>query len=504
MKINYLFHDRKYIYVLITILFVLYSLLMFYFNSEFIDRINLTKNTKITEYSNQIDSFITLNQKLADVFFEGLIEKNPDILRLMAMANDSDKSEKDKYREKLAAIVAPIFINNIQDEFFHLHFYLANSESFYCVNKLDDQGGVLMEEPVVEGFLENRFVLANGFQQDNISSGYRFVYPLIDKGELVGSVELSISMSTLISIINQSFSYNGFFIVKKDVIYHNVDPKIISLKYIDSPIFDGYLIDKDVFENDENNNLVNYEVGVFDDLLKQEEDFISLNGVNYFYKNHIFISVKNYSGDHIGYLVFSETNDEIVNLTNDRILFMFIMGCFWLLVLLMILYLLISRYRTYETSLIDYLTGVNNYKGFNIKAKLLFENAVRNGHFWICFIDIDNFKFINDTYGHSKGDLILVDFAKILSESFRKSDVIGRFGGDEFVVCGICKEDDCGDLMFKKIDEKVQDYNSQDQNEIKIKFSFGYSQANEYDGIIFEELLSDADQRMYDMKKSKR
>ena len=265
---------------------------------------------------------------------------------------------------------------------------------------------------------------------------------MIDKGELVGSVELSISMSTLISIINQSFSYNGFFIVKKDVIYHNVDPKIISLKYIDSPIFDGYLIDKDVFENDENNNLVNYEVGVFDDLLKQEEDFISLNGVNYFYKNHIFISVNNYSGDHIGYLVFSETNDEIVNLTNDRILFMFIMGCFWLLVLLMILYLLISRYRTYETSLIDYLTGVNNYKGFNIKAKLLFENAVRNGHFWICFIDIDNFKFINDTYGHSKGDLILVDFAKILSESFRKSDVIGRFGGDEFVVCGICKEDD--------------------------------------------------------------
>ena len=141
MKINYLFHDRKYIYVLITILFVLYSLLMFYFNSEFIDRINLTKNTKITEYSNQIDSFITLNQKLADVFFEGLIEKNPDILRLMAMANDSDKSEKDKYREELAAIVAPIFINNIQDEFFHLHFYLANSESFYSVNKLDDQGG---------------------------------------------------------------------------------------------------------------------------------------------------------------------------------------------------------------------------------------------------------------------------------------------------------------------------------------------------------------------------
>lgn len=78
----------------------------------------------------------------------------------------------------------------------------------------------------------------------------------------------------------------------------------------------------------------------------------------------------------------------------------------------------------------DVLTGLLNRGGFEV----LFEKAVhsgRRGAFMI--VDVDNFKSINDTYGHETGDKALKHMANVLRESFRSGDLIGRYGGDEFM-----------------------------------------------------------------------
>lgn len=78
----------------------------------------------------------------------------------------------------------------------------------------------------------------------------------------------------------------------------------------------------------------------------------------------------------------------------------------------------------------DVLTGLLNRGGFEV----LFEKAVhsgRRGAFMI--VDVDNFKSINDTYGHETGDKALKHMANVLMESFRSGDLIGRYGGDEFM-----------------------------------------------------------------------
>jgi diguanylate cyclase (GGDEF)-like protein len=257
---------------------------------------------------------------------------------------------------------------------------------------------------------------------------------------------------------------------------------------------------------DDQNSLSNYPINAFDELLSQEKDFVYINRDEGYFTNYIFISVKNFNGDHVGYFVFSEKNNEIVNLMNDKLLTNFLLGCFWLTIVFILIYVLNSRSKTYQKSMIDYLTGVNNFKGFSIKANLLFESAKRFGNFWICFIDIDDFKKINDTYGHSVGDTILIDFANILTESFRSSDVIGRIGGDEFVVCGICKQDECGDIFFERIEDKVNKYNELNINKIDhlLQFSYGFSQVNDYAVVSFEDLLNFADQKMYMMKSSRK
>ena len=84
----------------------------------------------------------------------------------------------------------------------------------------------------------------------------------------------------------------------------------------------------------------------------------------------------------------------------------------------------------------DHLTKVNNRGSFEeLSEKLIFQADRYEQHVSIAMFDIDFFKTINDEYGHEAGDKVLVEFAQKLKDTFRECDVIGRIGGEEFVVC---------------------------------------------------------------------
>ena len=83
-------------------------------------------------------------------------------------------------------------------------------------------------------------------------------------------------------------------------------------------------------------------------------------------------------------------------------------------------------------ALVDDLTGLNNWKGFMALASHHLSLATRTGTpFLIGFIDLDGMKFINDTFGHQEGNRALVETASLLRDSFRQSDILARFGGDQ-------------------------------------------------------------------------
>jgi diguanylate cyclase (GGDEF)-like protein len=92
-------------------------------------------------------------------------------------------------------------------------------------------------------------------------------------------------------------------------------------------------------------------------------------------------------------------------------------------------------HRLEEESVRDYLTGLYNYRFFRRELPRRVEEARRYDRtFSVVLCDIDHFKRINDKYGHTVGDEVLKEFAEILKERIRDSDLVFRYGGEEFAV----------------------------------------------------------------------
>jgi len=88
-----------------------------------------------------------------------------------------------------------------------------------------------------------------------------------------------------------------------------------------------------------------------------------------------------------------------------------------------------------QLATLDEMTNLTNRRGFMGVANKILSLCVRNQiPATLAFIDLNNFKSINDQHGHAEGDRALVDFSQQLATAFRSSDVVARLGGDEFVV----------------------------------------------------------------------
>ena len=161
--------------------------------------------------------------------------------------------------------------------------------------------------------------------------------------------------------------------------------------------------------------------------------------------------------------------------------------------------------RLRNLSLTDGLTGLNNRRGFMILATGLLKFARRAGYSsCLLYIDLDSLKYINDTFGHVAGDTAIAHFARILTETFRDSDVVGRMGGDEFVVLIIDATESDLVSMQTRLQNNVDAYNLQSESGYALSLSLGVIRADPKSTITMEELLSQADEAMYKHKQSRK
>ena len=144
----------------------------------------------------------------------------------------------------------------------------------------------------------------------------------------------------------------------------------------------------------------------------------------------------------------------------------------------------------------DPLTGLYNKEYLISFIKSLID---RNKTFSLAFIDVDNFKLINDTYGHLTGDCILKELASFLRRSFRSSDCVARFGGEEFVVVAV---DMPGELLCKKIDSLREKLASMKVCDLNVSFSAGVTSYNCDDTVT--SVLERADSYLYEAKRKGR
>jgi diguanylate cyclase (GGDEF)-like protein/PAS domain S-box-containing protein len=155
------------------------------------------------------------------------------------------------------------------------------------------------------------------------------------------------------------------------------------------------------------------------------------------------------------------------------------------------------------SSITDELTGLHNRRGFFALAEQQVRLALRTRErLALFFIDLDRMKWINDTLGHQEGDAALVAVARILKDTFRDSDIIGRMGGDEFAILAVGAEETS--TIAVRLERNVDKFNKSDGRNWSISLSVGLACCKPEEYCSFEGLLAQADSAMYDEKRKKK
>jgi two-component system, cell cycle response regulator len=155
-------------------------------------------------------------------------------------------------------------------------------------------------------------------------------------------------------------------------------------------------------------------------------------------------------------------------------------------------------------SLTDDLTGLYNRRGFLALAEQHLRLILRKGAALLVYLDLDDLKLINDNYGHLEGSRALVVTANVLRACFRQSDILARFGGDEFCVLMTDAGQDSAQQVRSRLQQRVEFTNSLGTWPFRLSFSVGIAEVPEGHQPSLEELLRIADTRMYEEKRIKR
>lgn len=160
--------------------------------------------------------------------------------------------------------------------------------------------------------------------------------------------------------------------------------------------------------------------------------------------------------------------------------------------------------RLRSLALTDDLTGLYNRRGFLFMASQQIKLACRmNQSLLLFFMDVDNFKVINDNLGHLRGDAFLICCSHVLKETFRETDIISRLGGDEFAVLALEGANHSCDAISHRLNASLDALNRNVSSPEKIWFSTGMARFDPRNPVSLGELLSLADRRMYEQKMAR-
>jgi diguanylate cyclase (GGDEF)-like protein len=155
---------------------------------------------------------------------------------------------------------------------------------------------------------------------------------------------------------------------------------------------------------------------------------------------------------------------------------------------------------------VDQLTRVNNRRGFETLGSQVLASCRRTGQrAMLLFFDLDRFKQINDTFGHGVGDQALQQFAAILRDTFRDSDVIGRISGDEFTVLLANVAADDVQAAIQRLATAVGQHNAKSNQGYAIDYSLGVADFDADLHADINDLIAAGDRLMYrDKNRRKR
>jgi two-component system cell cycle response regulator len=167
----------------------------------------------------------------------------------------------------------------------------------------------------------------------------------------------------------------------------------------------------------------------------------------------------------------------------------------------------IERHRLQKNlqnlSLLDDLTGLYNRRGFLALAEQHLRMIQRKGAALLIYLDLDDLKLINDSYGHLEGNRALIVTANVLRACFRQSDILARLGGDEFCVLMTDAVQDSSHQVRKRLQQRTDFINALSSWNFRLSLSVGIADVPVVHQPSLDHLLRIADTHMYAEKRKK-
>ena len=161
-----------------------------------------------------------------------------------------------------------------------------------------------------------------------------------------------------------------------------------------------------------------------------------------------------------------------------------------------------------EMAQVDGLTGVLNRQYFESLARITFQKSARYGtELCMAMLDVDHFKGINDMFGHQAGDAVLRSIAHTLKANVREFDLVGRFGGDEFMLLLPDTSQQEASILLDRLEDKIRTLEfiflkpgTEERHSVQVSVTFGLAERRTETTL--EMLLMLVDRRLYERKNA--
>ena len=443
-----------------------------------------------------------------------------ELLQKIQKTKESEKANS--YRKTLYRYLQPYYEKLKKFGVLQVHFVDRDNITLLRLHKPSKYGDDLSDFKYSFKEVGKNHTPIWGLEKGRTYPSYRNVYPLKDiNGKYIGSVDIAFSPEIIQKNLMRTSGIRSHFLILKSV--------------MDQRTWKRDDKDEDTTQSCENSAYVMFDV---EDAGKRSEcdpaikKFLDQNlesvakmmrSKKRFALYYVdienkkatviaFLPLANIKGEHMAYLVSYKPSYAIWSIVED---FYFINAA---LILLLMLFVYVV-YRTYiynqnlktqkdryeELASFDPLTKLPNRTMLFLKLEEIRARAQREERkFALLFLDLDNFKSINDTHGHNEGDKVLKYVAKVLQRLLRKEDTLARFGGDEFVI--VLEEAQTPrdiSIVAQKIIDKLKEPLDFGYAKYYIGASIGISVYPD-DATDIHELIRFADTAMYQAKKGGR
>lgn len=491
-------HGKKIISIILAVQTLSFLILMYLGHYQYITVLDMTVSKKERDTAQIINSI-----------FEQIKDEYGRYAREIVSDQKIAEAFAKKDRNELLKLTMPIYkeLKGYNKFLSNMHFHTADNHSFLRLHKPDSFGDNLSD-------IRQIIVKANiskmeqfGLEVGKHGVSYRVVFPVFYKEEYIGAFELGLDIKYLVSKLAVSNEYIPLFLMAKKV----AEPISMYSQEVDdylAKFSDEYYIIKYKSSTEEERVL-----DVIDERIVHEDNyFIKQNKKEYLvFKSFV---LNDYNERPVGYFVFKNEMDYYKNTILFIRWFSIITSVLIIIAIALLVNVLIRKYTkklNEQKEILDFqahhdaLTGLPNRILFADRLGQAIVKAQRQKtEFALFFIDLDRFKQINDSLGHTFGDKVLKVIAKRLLGVVRREDSLSRLGGDEFTLLAedLKHEIDISALAKKIIAALAEPIVIED-NTLYITSSIGISIFPK-DNTDADNLLKYADAAMYRAKEEGR